>query len=121
MGVPGGESCTDLPIVYIDKTNDVAYLDTRGFYDVRKQGPENEIASSFLIEMAVTAAKKLKLVVIEKYSKLKAGFADFNTIGESISKIVESDDPNRPSNVYFLFNQFDVIGDENKTAFNTDF
>ena len=117
MGKPGGVSCTELPVVYIDKANDIAYLDTRGFYDVRKQGPEKEIVSSFLIEMAITAANKVKLVVIEKYAKLSAGFADFNLIGDSISKIVKIGDSENPCNVCFLFNQFDVQGDENKKRY----
>lgn len=106
MGNKTGLSCTLLPVVYVDQQNNIAYLDTRGFNDVRNQPPSFEVASSFLIEIAIRTAKNVRIVVLEKFEKLRSGLAEFNQIGQALQKVIK--EQNSYVNCYFLFNRYTV-------------
>lgn len=80
-----GISCTILPHLYSGRGN-FAFLDTRGFFDVRMD-KEGDIAGSILIEMAVKNAKSVRMMIIEDYNNIQGGVVSFRAFGETLSKI----------------------------------
>lgn len=96
-----GLSCTTLPGLYTAPEHQFAFLDTRGFYDVRMD-PEGDIAASILTEMAVKRANSVRIMLIEDFKNLERGVVSFRELGSTLSKIVVG----QKVPTLFLFNRY---------------
>lgn len=97
----GGRSCTEFPALYTHPSSPFCFLDTRGFFDIRRDA-ESDTASSILMEMAVKRARNVRLVHLGRFDHFNEGLAGFSRFGEMLSDIVVSDDVP----IFFLFNYY---------------
>ncbi|XP_065352884.1 uncharacterized protein LOC135947849 [Cloeon dipterum] len=84
----GSEDCltskTLMPNLRIDEETGIVVLDCAGFEDTRSE--ENDLIASFLNKTVLDKAKKIKLVVVESYDKLKLN-ADRNAFMNVLSHV----------------------------------
>ncbi|KAK8835509.1 hypothetical protein M9Y10_044351 [Tritrichomonas musculus] len=96
-----GVMCTVFPTAYIDKENNIIYLDTQGFFGTEKI-PEYEAAASILLDAAIRGAKTVKIVYLEDYNRFHEGYTG---IAESI-KLLNTTVKDFGIPIYCLFNKY---------------
>lgn len=101
MGGVGGNSCTEEPALYTKPGHSFAFLDTRGFFDVRFD-EDTDIVASILTEMAVKKARSVRIMVLATMNDLKQGVVGFRPLGKTLSKIVVG----QKVPMLFLFNRY---------------
>ncbi len=99
------EACTALPAAWSrPDVSPYVYIDTRGFLG-EEEHPEEDIAASILMEMAVKKANSIRIMVIADYNDLGKRARSFMKLGRRLSKIVVG----QKIPMLFLFNRYQPL------------
>jgi hypothetical protein len=93
---------TSFPRTYSSDPQDLVYLDTRGFLDVRLE-PEVESAELILLEMALSKAETIRFVLVDEYQTIAGGIVKYRFVG-SVLRDLTLDPQNAP--ILFVYNRF---------------
>ena len=97
----GNLSCTKFPTVYTSKNDPVLYLDTRGFFD-STGGEAGGASSSILTDMAIRAARSVRVVFLMRTYDLEVGFSSMERFVDSFSGLFKT----TRVPIFFLFNDY---------------